>query len=112
MAHINFKSPLSKLRLMEIQRLLRLDVMSINQIAIEMGLTQQIVQPYIAYLRDEEYIKVEREEYAGYGRCRYFYKWGEKELEFREPVNVQIASPRKEKPAKRDQLVAALFGAA
>jgi predicted ArsR family transcriptional regulator len=110
MAHINFKSPLSKLRLMEIQRLLRSDVMSINQIAIEMGLTQQIVQPYVAYLRDNDYIKVEREEYSGYGRYRYFYKLGDKPFEFREPV--KVVPRRKERPAQRDHLVAALFGAA
>jgi predicted ArsR family transcriptional regulator len=112
MAHVNFKSTLSKARLLEIQRLLRQEVMSINQIAIEMGFTQQIVRPYIQHLREKEYISVERTERSSFGRTRYFYKWSGKELVFDEPAPIVIAPRRKERRAKRDYLVAALFGAA
>jgi hypothetical protein len=110
-ANFNFESALSKERMLEIQYQTRHRAMTVAQIANEMELTASCVSPYVAYMRDNGLLIIERQEFVqgGNNKPLNFYRFtGHMPDVERTPKGRR----KKEKPIRRDHLVAALFGAA
>lgn len=108
MPNVSFTSKLGKRRILEIQYLLRQEVLSIKELAEKMKEKKETIQPYMLHLRENGYVEIVRSERGPCNALKHFYKWGEKILDW----NVKIEQVKKvdQVKARPDPLMAALFG--